>query len=218
MSTMYSVGAMNQLGDALEKAGFSAEDVTKLKQYTELGRVLDVLCGRAEIISVAQVAKNILEFVTSTTVSVPVGPFVARDHFKVDTSQKAKAKISWLSDNFKSWFLDKVEEQAGGDSILRTHKLTTASVDAPIIAELGGEVKAETTLVEAFALMEKQGKGEAGVLLTNGYANIFYVRDDAGILRAVYVYWVDGGWGVHANSVTDSCEWYAGYRVFSRNS
>ena len=36
MSTLYSIGAMNQLGDALENAGFTLEDVTKLKQSGDL--------------------------------------------------------------------------------------------------------------------------------------------------------------------------------------
>jgi hypothetical protein len=51
MSTLYSIGQMNQLGDALEMAGFSAEDVTKLKQYKGLGNMLLVLSGLAEIIT-----------------------------------------------------------------------------------------------------------------------------------------------------------------------
>lgn len=49
MSTTYSIGAMNQLGDALEKAGFSTEDVTKLKQFGNLKGFKDVLNGKAEI-------------------------------------------------------------------------------------------------------------------------------------------------------------------------
>ncbi len=49
MSKNYSIGAMNQLGDALENAGFSAEDVTKLKQFGNLKGLKDVLCGKAEI-------------------------------------------------------------------------------------------------------------------------------------------------------------------------
>ena len=59
------------------------------------------------------------------------------------------------------------------------------SVDGPILAELGGEAKAETTLTEVYSLMEAQKNGENGPLLTNGYANIFYVRDVNGALRAV---------------------------------
>jgi hypothetical protein len=49
MSTTYSIGAMNQLGDALENAGFSTEDVTKLKQFSNLKGLRDVLNGKAEI-------------------------------------------------------------------------------------------------------------------------------------------------------------------------
>lgn len=49
MSTLYSVGAMNQLGDAFENAGFSAEDVTALKQFKNFKGLKDVLHGKAEI-------------------------------------------------------------------------------------------------------------------------------------------------------------------------
>jgi hypothetical protein len=49
MSTTYSIGAINQLGDALENAGFSTEDVTKLKQFSNLKGFKDVLNGKAEI-------------------------------------------------------------------------------------------------------------------------------------------------------------------------
>ena len=50
MSTLYSIGAMNQLGDALENAGFTLEDVTKLKQSGDLRDFKNVLNGKAEII------------------------------------------------------------------------------------------------------------------------------------------------------------------------
>ena len=49
MSTLYSIGAMNQLGDALENAGFSTGDLTKLKQFSNLKGFKDVLNGKAEI-------------------------------------------------------------------------------------------------------------------------------------------------------------------------
>ncbi|EKD56250.1 MAG: hypothetical protein ACD_58C00247G0001 [uncultured bacterium] len=49
MSTTYSIGAMNQLGDALENAGFSTDDVTRLKQFSNLKGLKDILYGKAEI-------------------------------------------------------------------------------------------------------------------------------------------------------------------------
>ena len=67
--------------------------------------------------------------------------------------------------------------------------------------------------------MEKQGnKGEDGILLNNGYANIFYIKDQNGVLRPVGVYWCDDGWLVSAYSVGRPSRWDAGGRVFSRNS
>lgn len=49
MSSLYSIGAMDQLSDALEKSGFSRDDVTKLKQFDNLKGIRDILYGWAEI-------------------------------------------------------------------------------------------------------------------------------------------------------------------------
>ncbi len=46
---MYSIGAINQLADALENAGFTPDEITKLKQFKELGKVRDILSGKALI-------------------------------------------------------------------------------------------------------------------------------------------------------------------------
>lgn len=45
----FSIGALNQLGDALENAGWTAADVTSLRQFKELGKIRDVLYGKALI-------------------------------------------------------------------------------------------------------------------------------------------------------------------------
>ena len=50
MSTLYSVGQMNQLGDALEAAGYTPDEVTKLR--SSLSLLVDfklVLLGRANV-------------------------------------------------------------------------------------------------------------------------------------------------------------------------
>ena len=49
MST-YSIGQMNQLGDALELAGFTPDEVTKLRNSRILPEVRSVLLGQAEIV------------------------------------------------------------------------------------------------------------------------------------------------------------------------
>jgi hypothetical protein len=48
--SIFSIGAMNQLGDALEKAGWTADDVTKLKQFSNLSAIKDVVNGPAVVI------------------------------------------------------------------------------------------------------------------------------------------------------------------------
>lgn len=49
MSTLYSIGAMNQLADSLENAGFTSGDVTRLKQFKNLSEIKGVLNGSMEI-------------------------------------------------------------------------------------------------------------------------------------------------------------------------
>lgn len=162
---------------------------------------------------------SILELVSTIVVNATTGKLVAKDRFVINTKRNAPVKISYLGDNLKAWFLngDSKTEDPISEQTLRYHKLRKSSVHGPIITELGGEAKAETTLSEMFSLMEKQKHGEDGVLLNNGWANIFYIKDDAGVLRAVRVRWLDGGWSVYADSVEDPDGWRVGSQVFSRN-
>ena len=49
MSALYSIGLLNQLADALENAGFSPEDVNKLRQSELFKSIKDILYGKATI-------------------------------------------------------------------------------------------------------------------------------------------------------------------------
>ncbi len=157
----------------------------------------------------------LLRFIGEVNIPATTEKFVTRDKFVADTGKNVPVKISYLGNNFRNWFLDKTEDPMA-ETTLRYAELTESSVDGPILAELGNT--AETTLAEIFQLMLNQPNGEDGVLLTNGYANIFYVRDVNGELRAVGVGWGGGGWCVHASSVANPDEWGDGSRVFSCNS
>lgn len=160
--------------------------------------------------------ESLLELIGTIELSVTTEKFVARERFVVDTSLMASVKISYLGDNFKGWFLDKVEWPIA-KTTLRYQKLRKASVDGPIIAELGGKEKAETTLTEVFALISRQGSDGTGILLNNGAANVFYCIDVNAVLRAVNVDWGDVGWRVSADSVGNPGRWYDGCHVLSRN-
>ncbi len=168
---------------------------------------------RDELVISKRPADAILEFVGTANIAATTTKFVAKEKFKL---KKDGGICSYIGDNFKDWFGGK-EEDPLAETTLRYAKLRKSSVDTPIVAELGGEAKAETTLTEVFGLMSKQAKAETGVLLTNGWANIFYVRDQNGVLRAVFVHWDDGGWSVHAGELGYPDTWLDGYQVFSRN-
>lgn len=156
--------------------------------------------------------------VGTTVVSPTTVPFAAKDHFVVNTKPSAPVRIASLWGD-TAWFTEKVEYPFRG-STLKYGKLSRWSVDGPMIAELGGEEQAETTLTELFALMSAQPNGKSGPLLTDGRVNIFYIKDATGSLSAVHVRWhaIDGGWHVNASSVTYPCEWHDGSRVFFRDS
>ncbi len=175
--------------------------------------------------NVTQVAQpkptpSILELVSTVVVLATTSKFVAKDKFAVSTKRNDPVKILEVCDNFTNWFLsgDGKTEDPISEQTLRYHKLRKSSVNGPIITELGGEEKSETTLTEMFSMMEKQKNGEYGVLLNNGYANIFYIRDQKGVLRVVRVRCCDDGWGVYASSVEGPVWWGDFDRVFSRNS
>lgn len=153
------------------------------------------------------------------TVDIPaIDQFVASQKFVVDTGRKARVKIAWVGSNIQEWLFDKAEAPAP-KVMLGYAKLTRSALDDEIRKEIGAE-REETTLAAIYTLMERQKNGESGVLLTNGYANIFYVRDANGVLRAVFVLWNarGGGWDVRAGSVALPCRWFVGRQVFSRNS
>lgn len=50
MSKLFSIGAMNQLSNALEKAGYTPKDVTKLKQFNDLIGIKYLIHGKAAIV------------------------------------------------------------------------------------------------------------------------------------------------------------------------
>lgn len=72
MSTLYSVGQMNQLGDAFEVEGFTPDDVTKLKQFGNLAGIRSVLRGFAKIKPVAENAARVVT-INETTIAVNLG-------------------------------------------------------------------------------------------------------------------------------------------------
>lgn len=146
-----------------------------------------------------------------TTVSVSgTEKFVAKEYLRT-------ANIGYTGDNFDKLFLNKAEKNVEGVNVA-IHRLEKDSLDVPILAELGN--RAEISLAHLFQLIKKQSKREDGPLLTNGYANIAYIRGTDGNLWAVDACWYSGYgyWRVYAYSVEYPNRWYAGRQVLSRDS
>lgn len=183
--------------------------------FNKLGGIEGIqrfLRGELEVKEVVEKAvekiADLLTFISCVTVAA-TQKFVAKDFFN--------PKKFYLGDNFKAWFLGKIEEPQA-EMELRRHTLLRRSRDLPIITELGGEEKGETTLSQIASLIANQANGEEGTLLVNGYANIFYVRDINGVLRTVDAFWYGGRWRLRAYPLEDPDEWNDGHQVFSRNS
>lgn len=136
--------------------------------------------------------------------------FVAKDHIKA-------ANVGWMGDEFKEYFLNNVEENVP-EAILSVHRLERASLDAPIMTELGA--RKQVFLAQFFELLERQARGEWGLLMTNGLANIAYIVGSDGNFWAVSASWrgVYRVWGVKAHSVGYSFSWGGGDQVLSRDS
>jgi len=176
--------------------------------------VVDAVANRVKAIIQVKDVSTVVTPVLSNAISsciiwTTIGKFIAKDKFVVNTKKNAEVKISCVGNKFINWFLEKTEEPFSGSTVWG-RKLKKDSVDGPILAELGGQEKAETTLFELFATMKRHGQ-----LFNDGRGNIFYIRDITGILRAVVLNWNGGGWRVGACSVDDLDGWFTDDCVFS---
>lgn len=109
----------------------------------------------------------------------------------------------YIQDNFKNWILDNAPEtiEFGGETLSK-FKLTKNMYDSEICKELGDPepFTVSELLGTLKSLIGKQSRGEDGILLTNGYANIFYVKLEDGRTVAVHAFWdsADAEWNLYA--------------------
>lgn len=159
------------------------------------------------------------KFVVNTFEDVGVGVIAIDGEFVGNNPPGVEVKIANIDEAFSTWFL------AGGGKIepaqpehwVRYLKIKKNSLDTSFIADLGGEEQVETLLSDLWGLLKKQPQGGKGALLSDGHANIFYVRDCQGIIRTVYAGWHGDGWHIHAFSVEFPSGWCIDDRLFSRN-
>jgi len=161
------------------------------------------LAGKAEM-----VLKSILSFLRTETIPAQSAVTTSKQYFEEAGVKWTEAGVNWLNDNFKSQFLG-LEVEAVDETTLSIHKLDEASLDEPILQELGD--KTETTPSQFKEFLSKNKK--------SGEWFIFYLKGKNGELWAVGARWrVDGdGWYVGAYFVHSPFGWDAGGQVVSRN-
>jgi hypothetical protein len=82
MSTLYSIGQMNQVGDALENAGFTPAEVEKFRQFSNLSGIRALINGLAEI----QVVKHVID--------CDANPLIPYDGWNVEEHKKG-GQFAW---------------------------------------------------------------------------------------------------------------------------
>jgi hypothetical protein len=151
----------------------------------------------------------LLEAVETTVIPAALTPVIVRDFF----NKNSGVKFAAIWSEFKARFFDKTEGPIP-ETTYRKYRLLRVAPDGPIIEKLGGETKAEGSVTAAFALLRRQGSGGAGFLQTNGFANIFYVKDTNGVLCAIRIGWAEDGWVLDAISVQDPLAWNGKHEIF----
>lgn len=196
MADIMSRGQGHEVLEKLEAAGLDSglAQVIINSRRNKIGKQIVEFLKSGSFVQ-NEVQSDLLEPITEVNVD-GVDTFYASGSFTKNNTDGVK--FYGFGSNFEANFLNKVEEPVEPDT-LKVFRLKKDSLDAPIIAALGADH--ETKLAHLYDLLKKQKNGEKGTLLTNGYANIFYIRDVNGILWAVRALWLRGGWRVNADSV-----------------
>lgn len=115
--------------------------------------------------------------------------------------------INWIGTNFKEWFGEPSVTPKKVDFLISV--LEQPMNDKEIFEKYKPN---ECTLDDvAFALTNN-------IIQKDWFGGIFYIKDSAGVLRTVDVFWYGDGWDVGAGPVGYPFRWPDGLRVFSRNS
>lgn len=198
MSNLYSVGQMNQLGDALEAEGFTPDDVTKLKQFSYLGGVLSVIRGLAKIKPVAEDTTRVITLETMIVVSLSASPKLPFNEAEVKSHigegwAIVEKRVNGLYVNGRKVVLYLSRRQQNG-RLLKGYDLREELTDKPVL-----NANLLDALYDNPRLIPEEWKGKAiffwGTIYRNSHGDL-YVRclcwDDGS--WPWYYYWLGHDW------------------------
>lgn len=157
-----------------------------------------------------------LKCVCTVSVRSRPGFFFAKNHFTETARGDAALKLAYISESFKNDFLA-FEVPPEPQVEYAVYELNKRLVAKRILKVLGGETKAEISIASFCTLLEAQGRGEPGVLFTDGLHNLAFVRNAKGSLCNIEaVYGADGnGWSLRNHANGPESGWPAGSRIVS---
>ncbi len=224
---MLDVGTANEFKLSLRSARgsdgslWTPGDIKTLTNPDILGRILDVIKGRAEII-----VKSVLAFVMTIAVPAVAGK-KTRDCFT------NKTRYYYRDSDLDGWLPEDQKEQAGGKFSVQqlnmpgTFKQAVESFlgvtgEIPVLAQTLRDRHCITTLPTIESLIERQEAGENVGLRIDGYANFFFVEEKAEegkepSVSVVNALRSDDRWNVNVFSLDLGDEWNAGHRFFFCN-
>lgn len=201
-----------------------------LKKMKELGATEEMIYTALKSKSnfIPQMAEKIAEMIAGVPKRVLKYLKLAEENVKISSPSFSKAKFFgseygvkiWMGDNFKSWILPEILETVPAfEGNFSSFDFTKSMYDSEIREEIGeGTITPDEWLAKTRVLILEQPKGEQGHLISNGYANIDYIRLKSGKVVAVAADWNSGSreWYLHAYDL-DGDRWSDGGRVFSRS-
>lgn len=199
---------------AVAEAMFGNKDGAQL--VIERGDELKVAIERAAIHALKQLSSRypmltetrLLRPVAKATVPARTKPFNAVTFYQTSTGLYVYDTFADRLDLYARQMVDSAPERPYVASLLKAN-----AYDKDIRKELPENYL--STLEDIAGLIEAQPDGKPGLLLNNGWANIFYVEGKNSEVFAVLVGWDSGGrrWGVSDWRLGEGGEWNAGRQV-----
>ena len=200
-------------------------DMSQIHLWLQLGLITDLSEVNMDVIKqILRQVPSLLQLVDKVTVAA-LPTFDVATHFVLTPQYKrrgAEVFIGCMSEDAKLLVKGLGLEPELPEATLKAYRLLRASGNDQIIAQLRGDREAQaivTSWAQMYEMMRWQGRGQKGFLLTNGYANVFYVGDSNNVLWAASCRWIclgDCYWSVYACPVTFPDTWPAGSQVLSR--
>ena len=185
MSTLYSVGQMNQLADALELAGFTPQDLSELRNYPHWADIKAVLCGQAEI--------NYIQHLIDGDADAFVPSYLSGVEYHKKLGQfKAELRTDGLYLNNRKIDLYLSKKQQKGKVIDGNELYKELSCKPVLNANI-----LDFLLKNPQLIPESWKQDENGTRYIYFWGTIY--RDPAGFLSVRDLYWDGGRWQSHCH-------------------